>query len=218
MVNAVLTYKPSACYCCGVKNEGQIHKHGKRVSRITLLKTQGYNTYLNLAKQRFKCLECNGTFTAKTSIVDESCFISRCVTQKVIEEATKVKTEIDTAEDNCISPSTVSRIRTKAANSLRIKPFNCLPEHIAMDEFKSVKNVTGSMSFIFIDNDTHDVIDILENRTTRFLRAYFERFDLKIDNKLRRLLLTCMNPMSDYFATYFLMQLLFLTDSISFNI
>ncbi|HGZ7777423.1 TPA: transposase family protein, partial [Staphylococcus aureus] len=117
----------SACYCCGVKNEGQIHKHGKRVSRITLLKTQGYNTYLNLAKQRFKCLECNGTFTAKTSIVDESCFISRCVTQKVIEEATKVKTEIDTAEDNCISPSTVSRIRTKAANSLRIKPFNCLP-------------------------------------------------------------------------------------------
>ncbi|AWQ79933.1 transposase family protein [Staphylococcus aureus] len=128
---------------------------------------------------------------------------------KVIEEATKVKTEIDTAEDNCISPSTVSRIRTKAANSLRIKPFNCLPEHIAMDEFKSVKNVTGSMSFIFIDNDTHDVIDILENRTTRFLRAYFERFDLKIDNKLRRLLLTCMNPMSDYFATYFLMQLLF---------
>ncbi|MBU6942154.1 transposase, partial [Staphylococcus aureus] len=68
---------------------------------------------------------------------------------------------------------------TKAANSLRIKPFNCLPEHIAMDEFKSVKNVTGSMSFIFIDNDTHDVIDILENRTTRFLRAYFERFDLK---------------------------------------
>ncbi|MGT2397992.1 hypothetical protein ACVPOR_09970 [Staphylococcus aureus] len=58
---------------------------------ITLLKTQGYNTYLNLAKQRFKCLECNGTFTAKTSIVDESCFISRCVTQKVIEEATKVR-------------------------------------------------------------------------------------------------------------------------------
>ncbi|GAB5790388.1 hypothetical protein JMUB7518_27760 [Staphylococcus aureus] len=37
VVNAVLTYKPSACYCCGVKNEGQIHKHGKRVSRITCL-------------------------------------------------------------------------------------------------------------------------------------------------------------------------------------
>ncbi len=28
VVNAVLTYKPSACYCCGVKNEGQIHKQG----------------------------------------------------------------------------------------------------------------------------------------------------------------------------------------------
>ncbi len=41
VVNAVLTYKPSACYCCGVKNEGQIHKHGKRVSRITYLKLKG---------------------------------------------------------------------------------------------------------------------------------------------------------------------------------
>ncbi len=133
----VLTYKPSACYCCGVKNEGQIHKHGKRVSRITLLKTQGYNTYLNLAKQRFKCLECNGTFL--NIIVDESCFISRCVTQKVIEEATKVKTEIDTAEDNCISPSTVSRIRTKAANSLRIKPFNCLQNTSLWMNLKALK-------------------------------------------------------------------------------
>ncbi|WJC87096.1 ISL3-like element IS1181 family transposase [Staphylococcus aureus] len=203
VVNAVLTYKPSACYCCGVKNEGQIHKHGKRVSRITLLKTQGYNTYLNLAKQRFKCLECNGTFTAKTSIVDESCFISRCVTQKVIEEATKVKTEIDTAEDNCISPSTVSRIRTKAANSLRIKPFNCLPEHIAMDEFKSVKNVTGSMSFIFIDNDIHDVIDILENRTTRFLRAYFERFDLKNRQQVKTVTIDMYEPYVRLFRDLF---------------
>ncbi len=49
-------YKPSACPCCGIKNEGQIHKHSKRVSRIILLKTQGYKTYLNLAKQCFKCL------------------------------------------------------------------------------------------------------------------------------------------------------------------
>ncbi len=97
----------------------------------------------------------------KTSIVDESCFISRCVTQKVIEEATKVKKKRLILQKITVSlPLTVSRIRTKAANSLRIKPFNCLPEHIAMDEFKSVKNVTGSMSFIFIDNDTHDVIDI----------------------------------------------------------
>ncbi|MBW6332398.1 transposase family protein, partial [Pseudomonas aeruginosa] len=69
VVNAVLTYKPSACYCCGVKNEGQIHKHGKRVSRITLLKTQGYNTYINLAKQRFKCIDMTGICTDKKQIV-----------------------------------------------------------------------------------------------------------------------------------------------------
>ncbi|KMS21976.1 hypothetical protein FE74_15780, partial [Staphylococcus aureus] len=59
------------------------------------------------------------------------------------ELANKVKTEIDTAEENCISPSTINRMRTKAANSLQIKPFKCLPEHNAKDECKSVKNVPG---------------------------------------------------------------------------
>lgn len=52
-------------------------------------------------------------------------------------------------------------------------------EYIVMDEFKSVKNVIGLMSFIFIDNDIYDVIDILENRIIRFLCVYFEWFDLK---------------------------------------
>ncbi|CRI25102.1 transposase (fragment) [Staphylococcus aureus] len=75
-----------------------------------------------------------------------------------------------------------------------------------------------SMRFILIDKGTLVVIDILENRTTKFLHTYFERFYLKIDNKLRRLLLTCMKHKFDYFATFFLLQLLFLTESISFNI
>ncbi|UXV36181.1 ISL3 family transposase [Staphylococcus sp. IVB6181] len=211
VVNAVLTYKPSACPCCGIKNEGQIHKHGKRVSRITLLKTQGYNTYLNLAKQRFKCLECNTTFTAETDVVDKTRFISNYVNQKIIEEATKVKTEIDTAEDNCVSPSTVRRIRNKAVNTLLIKPFDNLPEHLAMDEFRSVKSVTGLMSFIFINNDTHEFLDVLENRTSGYLKAYFERFDRK--NRLKVKTITI-----DMFEPYlFLFKKLFFNASIIFD-
>ena len=86
---------------------------------------------------------------------------------------------------------------------MRIKPFDHLPEHLAMDEFKSVKNVTGAMSFIFIDNDTHEVIDILENRTTRFLRAYFERFDRKNKLKVKTVTIDMYEPYVRLFSELF---------------
>ncbi|HFN8446398.1 ISL3-like element IS1181 family transposase, partial [Staphylococcus sp. SS251] len=66
-----------------------------------------------------------------------------------------------------------------------------------------VKNVTGSMSFIFIDNDTHDVIDILENRTTRFLRAYFERFDLKNRQQVKTVTIDMYEPYVRLFRDLF---------------
>ncbi len=73
-----------------------------------------------------------------------------------------------------------------------------------MDEFKSIfKNVTGSMSFIFIDNDTHDVIDILENRTTRFFRAYFERFDLKNRQQVKTVTIDMYEPYVRLFRDLF---------------
>ena len=48
---------------------------------------------------------------------------------------------------------TVSRVINQAA-SVGQSSFDALPEHLMMDEFKSVKNVTGKMSFIYADRIT----------------------------------------------------------------
>ena len=46
---------------------------------------------------------------------------------------------------------TVSRVINQAASDVGQSSFEALPEHLMMDEFKSVKNVIGKMSFIYAD-------------------------------------------------------------------
>ena len=45
---------------------------------------------------------------------------------------------------------TVSRVINRGKRRRSVF-FDALPEHLMMDEFKSVKNVTGKMSFIYAD-------------------------------------------------------------------
>ena len=57
-----------------------------------------------------------------------------------------------------------------------------LPETICIDEFKSVKNIDGAMSFIFADYQTKNIIDIVEDRRLNSLTEYFSRFSLEARN------------------------------------
>ena len=48
-----------------------------------------------------------------------------------------------------------------------------------MDEFKSMKSVSGSMSFICVDGTTNQLFTILEDRRLYKLTQYFLRFPRK---------------------------------------
>ena len=60
-----------------------------------------------------------------------------------------------------------------------------LPETMCIDEFKSVKNIDGAMSFVFADYQTKNIIDIVEDRRLNSLIEYFSRFSLKARKKCR---------------------------------
>ncbi|WP_251870357.1 transposase, partial [Enterococcus italicus] len=47
---------------------------------------------------------------------------------------------------------------------------------LCFDEFKSVRGVSGAMSFIMMDGKTHRLLDIVENRQLPFLERYFCHF------------------------------------------
>lgn len=47
------------------------------------------------------------------------------------------------------------RYINKIAGSVKLRPFNKPPQHIMIDEFKSVKNIVGKMNFIYIVKVIH---------------------------------------------------------------
>ena len=76
------------------------------------------------------------------------------------------------AKSCLISSMTVSRVINQAASDVGQSSFDALPEHLMMDEFKSVKNVTGKMSFIYADV-SHRIVDVVADRKLKSLKDHF---------------------------------------------
>lgn len=169
-VTAKLTYIPTHCEKCGVKNDDfTIYKNGTKTSHIKLPMFGVYPTYLSLKKQRFFCKACNGTFIAHTSIVDRHCFISKNTKAKILIKSTDAQSLTDIAKDCSVSTTTVQRVINKEAK--RYKPYyQSLPDHLSFDEFKYAK---GKMAFEYVDAETGNIIDILDNRAGYKIKEHF---------------------------------------------
>ena len=74
-----------------------------------------------------------------------------------------------------ISVASVQRIMNICYPDFKVNKEH-LPEAICIDEFKSVKNIDGAMSFVFADYQSKSIIDIVEDRRLNSLTEYFSRF------------------------------------------
>lgn len=176
LINAKLSYTPKYCPICGCINENySIIKYGTKASDIKLLPCNGNPTILRLNKQKFLCKECAHSFLATSNIVEPNCYISKQVKLKILSYLSLKLSEKDIAFMTYVSHSTVSRAID--SNYTAFSPsFNYLPKHLMFDEFKSTKDAKGSMSFIFADCETHEIIDIVESRKLPFLKHYFSKY------------------------------------------
>ena len=130
---------------------------------------------------------------ARTKLVEKDCYISNIIKSTISIELTETQSMSLVAKHLNVSSNTVIRQLRKYGDSLR-KNYQYLPKHISMDEFKSVKNVSGAMSLIFIDAQTHEVIDIVENRQQRYLRDYFLRYSLKARLQVKTVTMDMYSP------------------------
>ena len=80
---------------------------------------------------------------------------------------------ISIAKSCLVSSMTVSRVINQAASDVGQSSFDALPEHLMMDEFKSVKNVIGKMSFIYADAVSHRIVDVVADRKLKSLKDHF---------------------------------------------
>lgn len=51
--------------------------------------------------------------------------------------------------------------------------FDYLPSILCFDEFKAMKSCVGKISFIFMDGQTNQILDLLESCKIAYIRSYF---------------------------------------------
>lgn len=136
LIHAKLSYIPSNCRKCDIKNEGQIIKNGSYKTKVQLLPYRAAKTELRLVRTRFYCKECQSTFNAQTNFMDENCYLSKELKIQVALELAKNTTRKKTADRYFVSDVTVL-----CALHTCFKTYN--PR---FDAFKPMKSCSEKMS------------------------------------------------------------------------
>lgn len=193
-IYAKLTYTPTHCSCCGVLNQQfDVVKNGFKVSKIKWLPMAHFPTTLVLKKQRFLCRHCHQTFIAETPEVDKHCFIANRVKQSIAVEANLKISMTDLAKRHFVSTQTVDRVWRLFDDSFK-PSFQSLPTSLCFDEFKSVKRVEGAMSFIYMNAQTREIIDVLPDRRLSALRDHFQRYSHEARKQVKQVVIDMNAP------------------------
>ena len=161
-----------ACPHCSSRN---IVKNGSRHRKIKYIPIQNYNIELELTIQRYICKNCKKTFSPSTNIVSDNSNISNNLKYSITLELKENVSLTYIAKKYNISVASVQRIMNICYPNFKVNKEH-LPEAICIDEFKSVKNIDGAMSFVFADYQSKSIIDIVEDRRLNSLTEYFSRF------------------------------------------
>ena len=187
--------KSNYCTCphCSSKN---IVKNASRHRKIKYIPIQNYNVELHLTVQRHICKDCRKTFSPSTNIVSDNSSISNNLKYTIALELKENISLTSIAKRYNISITSVQRIMDSCYSDFKVNREH-LPEAICIDEFKSVKNIDGTMSFVFADYHSKDIIDIIEDRRLHSLTEYFSRFSLEARNNVKYI---CMDMYTPYIS------------------
>ena len=175
VIKATLTYIPTYCENCGVKNQGQIIKNGYHLTRAQLPVFNGRLTFLELKRSRFLCHECGKTFHAHTELIEEHHHLSKQLCLQIMLDLKKNVSRKQIAQKHFVSDVTVLRLMGKLTASYSPN-WRFLPSVLCIDEFKSMKSCEGAMSFICVNGETNQILEVLEDRRLSHLTRHFMRY------------------------------------------
>ena len=97
------------------------------------------------------------TFSPSTSVAKDNSNISNNLKYTIAQELQENISLTFIAKKYNLSISSVQRIMDECYSDFKVSKDH-LPETICIDEFKSVKNIDGAMSFVFADYQTKNII------------------------------------------------------------
>ena len=196
IIDAHLSYIPSYCDKCGgvFESNDDYEKKGFDDGSYVVVPTIFKATcFLFLKKQRILCHHCKKSFSLKTDLVNFKCRISNITKLSIVVDLTKKRSEKDISIDNNVSPNTVERVMDSYYDGIKLYR-NHLPKVLSFDEFKSVKDADGKMSFIMVNGENGKVIDVIQDRKLLSLLKYFNYYSRKARYMVKYIVIDMYSP------------------------
>ena len=183
--------KKQICPYCG-NITSKVHDY--RTQRIKDLPIHSTHSIIVLRKRRYVC-SCGKKFYEKLSFLPKYHRMTSRVYASIVKSLKSNYSIKSIAESFNISSTTVIRI-------LKLLNYSCfsLPEVLCIDEFKGH---SGGAKYhcILVDPVNRNVLDILKDRKTHVLSAYFRNF--KDRSRVRYFITDMWRPYVDIAKTYF---------------
>jgi transposase len=147
--------------------------HDYRRQLVKDLSCSGYIVYLVYSRRRYACPACGKRFREDVPFLPKYHRSTNRLIAKIISDFRGMASIKDISRQNNVSPATAIRY-------FSMVDYKCksLPEVLSIDEFKG--NAGGQrFQAIITDAKYHKVLDILPNRSSNTLSAYFRTFSTR---------------------------------------
>ncbi len=152
--------------------------HDYREQKIRDMPSYGKHTVLHLRKRRYQCIGCRKRFPEENNFLPRYHQVTSRLVAKVIDDFRELRPAKQIAVENGVSVTTAFRY-------FGLVNYRCssLPEVLSMDEFKG--NAGGEKYQSILTDPKHQrILDILPNRKSESLQAYFSKFSTRNSVKI----------------------------------
>ncbi len=131
---------------------------------------------LRIKKVRFKCRNCNRTFTPPIEGIERYSKISAQVMNSIISDFSKNYTFTQIAERYGL---TVARVVQIFDDHFSFVPRRPLPRVLCIDEIRFHDGQGHKYCCVLYDHDKKEIVDIVQSRQTAYLDEYFKAIPFK---------------------------------------
>jgi transposase len=166
-IHAGCAGKPDACAICGGTN---FIGHGQHVQQVMDLPHQGRFTCIQLARKRYRCKDCAGTFFHRLDWVDDDHLATRRFVDRIASLALE-RSFSDLAREYGINEKTVRNIfYGRYKDDIDTTKF-AQPDFMGIDEL----HIAGAARGVITNLSNNSAIEFLKDCSTKTFREYFER-------------------------------------------
>ncbi len=125
---------------------------------------------LRIRKVRFKCNDCQATFTPKLVGIDRYSHISDMQKHLILSDFLGKLTFTQIAQKYHLSKMRIIQLFDE---NIKIVPRLAMPRALCIDEIKFSEDLDQNYVCVLTNFDTGEIVDILRNRQMAYLREYF---------------------------------------------